>query len=351
MTIPSGGLKASNFRNEFGATSSNGRVSLGAYRVNQDVGGIGEMPLDTGIPQSGTIKYSQFDQKKLNIVVDFHSGGDAFRQNAASQYDNGNVTYVGNFYLNTHTNPPDAGGNNRGRGKAVIIHVNKVIGGAGNGVGGGPTNNCSLRTGVFSSNNGGTLKVDIGHEGRIYGAGGAGGAGGGDGSNGENGTSALGVERNNTVVHIQSGGYIQAGYGGGGGGGEGYDTDKWDDELGMGGGGGGGAGFPVGEGGAGGDGWKVDGEAGDDGTNNGAGEGGNGGNADNEAIGGNGGDGGSPGETADDGGAGQGDNSTGPGGEGGGDGAAVRRFNNNVNITYTGETDRIVGAKNVDGVG
>ena len=37
MTIPTGSLKASTFRNEFGATSSNGRVSLGAYRVNQDV--------------------------------------------------------------------------------------------------------------------------------------------------------------------------------------------------------------------------------------------------------------------------------------------------------------------------
>ena len=346
MTIPSGSLKASTFRNEFGATSSNGRVSLGAYRVNHDIGDIGEMPLDTGIPQSGMIKYSQFNQKKLNIVVDFHSGGTVYRQNAASQYDNGNVTYVGNFYTNTHTNPPNAGNNNRGKGKAVIIHVNKTIGSDS-----GNANRCALRTGVFNTGEGATLKVDVGSSGRIYGAGGRGGNGGGNGDNGANGTSALGVERNNTVVHIQTGGYIQAGYGGGGGGGEGYDTDKWDDELGMGGGGGGGAGFPVGEGGAGGDGWKVDGEAGNDGTNTGAGEGGEGGNADNEAIGGNGGDGGSPGEAADAGGAGQGDRSTGPGGSGGGDGAAVRRTNNNVNITYTGETDRIVGSKNVDGVG
>ena len=346
MTIPAGSLKASTFRNEFGARSSNGRVSLGAYRVNQDVGGIGEMPLDPGIPQSGTIKYSQFDNKKLNIVVDFYGGSTAYRQNAATQYDAGNVTYVGNFYTNTHTNPPDAGGNNRGRGKAVIIHVNKTIGSdAGN------ANRCALRTGFFSSSNGGTLKVDVGSNGRIYGAGGNGGAGGGDGANGANGTSALGVERTGTIVNIQSGGYIQAGYGGGGGGGEGYDTDKWDDELGMGGGGGGGAGLPVGEGGAKGDGWKVDGTAGADGTNTGAGEGGAGGNADNEAIGGTGGDGGSPGEAADDGGAGQGDNSTGSGGEGGGDGAAVRRTNNNISITYIGETDRIVGSTNVDGVG
>jgi len=349
MATPGGQISAHDIRNEFGATNADGSVSLGAYRVSHDIGGMGELPLDTGVPQSGMIRYFDMKNKRLNVVVDFYGGGTAYRQNAATQYDAGNVTYVGNFYLNTHGNSaPGANSSNRGRYTRVIIHVNKSIGGAGNGTGGGPSNNCSLRTGSWHGDT--SMKIDVGSNGRIYGAGGAGGAGGGDGGNGENGTSALGVEIDSTV-HIQSGGYIQAGYGGGGGGGEGYDTDKWDDELGMGGGGGGGAGLPVGEGGAGGDGWKVDGEAGDDGTNTTAGEGGAGGNADNEAIGGNGGDGGSPGEVADDGGAGQGDNSTGSGGEGAGGGSAVRRTSSSITITYTGETDRIVGSKGDIGIG
>ncbi len=67
-------------------------------------------------------------------------------------------------------------------------------------------------------------------------------------------------------------------------------------------------------------------------------------------IGGNGGDGGSPGEAANNGGGGQGDRATGPGGPGGGNGAAVRRTNSGISITYTGETDRILGPTNQDGV-
>ena len=344
MATPSGQISANDLRNEFGATSSNGQVSLGSYRVNQDIGNMGELPLDSGIPQSGEIQFHQLKNKRLNIVVDFYGGGAAYRQNAATQYDAGNVTYVGNFYPNTHGNsPPGAGGGNRGAYKSVIIHVNKTIGSDT-----GNANRCALRTGSWHGDT--AMKIDVGSNGKIYGAGGRGGNGGGDGQAGQNGTSALGIEIDATV-HIRNGGYIQAGYGGGGGGGEGYDTDKWDDELGMGGGGGGGAGFPVGEGGAGGDGWKVDGEAGNDGTSNTAGEGGEGGNADNEAIGGNGGDGGQPGENADNGAQGQGDRSTGSGGNGAGNGSAVRRTSGSVTIHYTGETDRIVGSKGETGIG
>ncbi len=328
----SGGISWSQMTAEFGTPSGK---NLGAFRVSQDVGELGELPLDTGIPQSGSISFSQFYNKKLNVVVDFHSGGTVYRKSARTEYDNGNVTYVGNFKSG---NPPSTG-----TGSKVIIHVNKDIGSEIN-----HADRCALRTGTW--HNSATVRVDVGGEGKIIGAGGRGGNGGGNGDAGVTGSSALGVEHSPMTVHIRDGGYISAGYGGGGGGGEGYDTDKWDDELGSGGGGGGGAGLPGGEGGAGGDGWKADGSPGSDGTWNTAGDGGAGGNADNEAIGGTGGEGGSPGENANNGGAGQGDRSTGPGGAGGGNGAAVRRTNGSISITYTGETDNIKGDTNVNGV-
>jgi len=276
----------------------------------------------------------------LNVVVDFHSGGTVYRKSARTEYDNGNVTYVGGFKSG---NPPSTG-----TGTKVIIHVNKDIGSEIN-----HADRCALRTGTWHSSS--TVRVDVGGEGRIIGAGGKGGVGdagatgAGPDRTGVTGSSGLGVEHSMTV-HIRDGGYISAGYGGGGGGGGGYDTDKWDDELGSGGGGGGGAGLPGGEGGAGGDGWKADGAAGSDGTWNTAGDGGNGGNADGEGIGGAGGEGGSPGEAANSGGGGTGNRATGPGGPGGPNGAAVRRTNSGISITYTGETDNIKGSTNVDGV-
>ena len=340
MTTPSGQISALDMRNEFGATNSSGHVALGSYRVNQDISALGELPLDTGIPQSGTISFDNMRNKKLNLVVDYYSGGTVYRQNARDKYNNQQVNYVGGFYTNTHTTPPSAG-----TGTKVIIHVNKTIGSDKDGA-----NRCALRTGTWHSS--ADVRVDVGGSGKIYGAGGNGGAGAGgetNGNAGSSGSSALGVEKSMTV-NIMNGGYIQAGYGGGGGGGGGYDSDKHDDELGSGGGGGGGAGLPVGNGGAGGDSWEADGEGGDNGGNTTAGEGGNGGNSDNEGIGGNGGDGGSPGENADNGGGGSGNNGTGSGGAGGGNGAAVRRSSGSISINYTGETDMIKGDTNVNGV-
>ena len=343
MTTPSGQISANDIKNEFGETGS-GQVKLGSYRVNQDVGESGEMPLDTGVPQSGQISFNNLRNKKLNVVVNYHSGSTVYRQNARNHYDaaGGNITYVGGFKSG---NPPSSG-----EGTKVIIHVNKSIGSEKS----DNTNKCALRTGTWAGD--AEVKVDVGGEGRIIGAGGDGGAGdagatgAGPDRSGTGGTSGLGVEHSGTTVNVRTGGYISAGYGGGGGGGGGYDTDKWDDELGSGGGGGGGAGLPGGEGGNGGNGWKADGQNGSDGTWNAPGEGGEGGNADNEAIGGDGGEGGSPGENANSGGGGSGDRATGPGGPGGGNGAAVRRTNSGISITYTGETDNIKGSTNVDGV-
>jgi len=344
MTTPTGQISANDLRNEFGSTNSNGQVSLGLYRVDKTVGELSELALDDGVPQGDSqISYSNMRGKKLNVVVDFHSGGTVDRKSARTEYDNKNVTFVGNFYTNgpnTHQSngvPPSLG-----EGTKVIIHVNKKIRSEK-----GNKDRCALRTGTWAGDS--TVRVDVGGEGSIYGAGGNGGNGAGNenanGAAGQTGSSALGVEHGPMTVNIRTGGYIQAGYGGGGGGGGGYNSDKNDDDLGSGGGGGGGAGQPAGSGGEGGNSWGSDGEDGNAGSNTGAGEGGELGDA-GEGKGGVGGDGGSIGETADDGGGGSGNNGESDGGEGGGNGSAVRRTNSSISISYTGETDRIVGSKN-----
>ena len=66
MTIKSSGnsLSFSEIEAEFGG---NGTRSLGGYRVSQSVGSLSNLPLDTGIPKNGTIKFSNFYGKRLNI--------------------------------------------------------------------------------------------------------------------------------------------------------------------------------------------------------------------------------------------------------------------------------------------
>ena len=70
MAIKSSGssLAFSEIEAEFGA---NGSRSLGAYRLSQSVGAL-SLPLDTGIPTSGQIKFSDFYSKKLNVVDDMY---------------------------------------------------------------------------------------------------------------------------------------------------------------------------------------------------------------------------------------------------------------------------------------
>ena len=97
MTIKSSGssLAFSEIESEFG---SNGSRSLGAYRLSQSVGSLSNLPLDSGIPTSGTIKFSDFYSKRLNIVVDCHSGGDQTRIIAKNdKWNNNNLTVVGGF--------------------------------------------------------------------------------------------------------------------------------------------------------------------------------------------------------------------------------------------------------------
>ena len=62
-------ISFSDIKNEFGtASKTGGGESLGKYRVSQRAGSL-TLPLDTGIPSSGEIKFSDFYGKRLNIVV------------------------------------------------------------------------------------------------------------------------------------------------------------------------------------------------------------------------------------------------------------------------------------------
>ena len=90
MAIKSSGnsLAFSEIEAEFG---QNGGRSLGAYRLTQSVGSLSNLPLDSGIPTSGQIKFSDFYGKKLNVVVDCHSGG---REDRKSQKEINGITML-----------------------------------------------------------------------------------------------------------------------------------------------------------------------------------------------------------------------------------------------------------------
>ncbi len=292
----SGQISYSDIINEFGSSGAGG---LGAYRVSQTIGSLSNLPLDTGVPQSGQIAFTNFYSKKLNVVVDFHTGSTSYRQDAKDKYNANGVTVVGGF----RTRPTNTSN------IKVFVNVNKTIGSTTN----NNRNICALKTGTWDTNT--TLHVDVGGSGKIYGAGGTGGSGSNGssgGGNGQNGNSGLGIQYNGTVVNVASGGYIQCGFEGGGGGGGGYaNPDKNpQDHASSGGGGGGGAGFPIGQGGDGGDGAF------------GAGSNGSAGDPSNQTIGGDGGSGGGGGGSSG-GGGGQGAGTSGGAGNGGGGGGNV----------------------------
>ena len=219
----SGQIKYSEIIAEFGTPNSGG---IGEYRLSENVGSLSNLPLDTGVPQSGQIKFSDFYSKKLNHVVDLYSiGNNTSRQNAKDRWNNGNVHIVGSTKTGK-TQPPDTIDDR------VIVNVNATIRSAK-----GTQTHCALRTGTWDSNT--TLEIEIGTSGKLYGSGGDGGAGGSanetPGTDGQTGSSALGIQYPCTINNL---GVIQSGYGGGGGGGG--NTRP------TGGGGGGGAGLPAG---------------------------------------------------------------------------------------------------------
>ena len=333
-------LSFSEIETEFGQNSDR---DLGEYRVSQTVGGLSNQPLDTSIPQSGAIKFSDFYSKRLNVVIDYHSGSTENKpSDAKTKYGQANDGTTGEsegFWnvIGGFRNPPTDTSGTKTR-----IHVNKTIGSAT-----GNVNNCAVRTGT-GWDSGTVLTVEVGSSGAIVGAGGNGGhgsEGSGRGEDGFDGTSGLGVQYTPTTINSVGGSVISAGFGGGGGGGGGHDHDKNSERTASGAGGGGGAGVPAGAGGVRGEG-GTRGGPGTSGTADTAGEGGGGSNNGNEAFGGAGGEGGSNGEAANDGGRGAGgEGSGGAKGEGGSDGAAIRRTNTGISVTINGPVN-IKGAYN-----
>ena len=181
MTLPgSGTLSFTDIETEFGLISGTNTRKLGSYRVSYsntgDNGDLTNLPLDTGVPQSGPIKFSDFYSKKLNMIVNYYSGATETRPETAwNRYTNYNsssnspsddVKVIGPA-LNSDgtwsvTKPTNTSG------KRVIIHVNKTIGS----VSDSSANKCAVRTGS-GWNSGTTLQVNVGEEGQLFGAGGA----------------------------------------------------------------------------------------------------------------------------------------------------------------------------------
>ena len=74
MTIKSSGkLKFSEIENEFGQAKSQYGRKMSNYRRAYDYGDM-ELPLDSGIPTSGSISFSDFYGKEKNWIVDAYSG-------------------------------------------------------------------------------------------------------------------------------------------------------------------------------------------------------------------------------------------------------------------------------------
>ena len=277
MTIKNSGsqLSFSEIESEFG---NNPARSLGQYRRDDPSGNfdnaspsgssLSNLPLDTGIPTSGEIKFSQFYGKQLNMIVDYFddtgsSGGEA--NNVLNRQDDGANTMAATWRYNNQSSRVKVVGGFRSRptgtvsgyslsssswqgGKKVFINVNKQIGSS-KAASDSDRNNVALRTGNWPS--GTTLQIDIGSSGRIQGAGGNGRQGqsnSGTPSQAFTGTSGLGIEY---PAQINNSGTIRCGYGGGGGGaGSWSDPNKNPRDFGRsGGGGGGGAGIPAGDGG------------------------------------------------------------------------------------------------------
>jgi hypothetical protein len=330
----SGPISFSQIANEFGTPPG---INLGAYRVSQNVGSLSNLALDNAvnasgivtalIPQSGAIKFSDFYNKKLNVIVDLFSVPDySQRLVARSRYPNNSIPIIPSGAVKS--NPSSTSGTR------IIINVNKIIGSSKNNI-----NQVAVRTGSWDTNT--QLEMQIGQNAQIYGAGGNGGAGGSNsqaGQPGGSGTSALGIDYPVTVVNR---GYIQAGGGGGGGGSwinrttrTGSFTRNRRERRSGGNGGGGGAGFPLGTGGPGGSGSANNGNPGSSGTLRTGGPGGT-----NGGTGGAGGGGGAGGRSGTAGAAGNA-----AGGAAGGGGRAIIIYNNG-----TGTTIRNVGAGTIIG--
>ncbi len=302
MVLPTGEspLSFSQIRDEFGTEgtdSATAPVRLGQYRssdpsfTNENLGELTNLPLDTGIPTSGTINVESFHGKKLNTVVDmYESGNSTYNFNIkTSRFDTGNYDFVGGY--RDSLSPSTWQG-----GKKIIVHVNKTFSSTG---AGNNTDHVAVTIGTgWPANT--EFHFDLGSSAVIAGKGGDGGNGGNgsdnstfaSGQSGKDGSSALKIETG-TSYNLVSGAVIVGGGGGGGGGAGASQDDLFDHNEAGGGGGGGGAGIPSGSPG------EAENDAGgaQDGgnaTSTTGGEGGEGGRSGSppEAIGTDGGDGG-----------------------------------------------------------
>ena len=243
MTLQaSGAISFGNIVNEFGQPPGK---NLGAYRVSQNIGTLTNLPLDTGVPQSGQIKFSNFYSKRANIVVDYTAIPDltdrssAVQLNARAAYDSFNVPIVVVGGFRTRPSSPDN--------TKVFINYNTRIGSSKNG-----REYTAIRTGNWGSDT--IVQMELGSSSQIYGSGGDGGAARAGG--GSRGTSAIGIDYPTTVINR---GYIQSGGGGGGAGGQTNFNSRGGprisrrrrNNINSGSGGSGGAGYPSGTGGAG----------------------------------------------------------------------------------------------------
>ena len=333
-----GSISFSEIKNEFGDSNGNTTgISLGKYRVSETYGEMSNMPLDEGIPQGDNpIGMSDFYGKRLNVVVNYFSGGtENLPETGKQRYlkqGHPQSECVGEF-----KDPPQ-----QTTGSKVWIHVNKTIGSAGIEKKDQSASICAFKTGNWQS--GTDLRVHVGAGASIYGKGGTGGNGGqggsGSGQQGSPGSSAIGIQFSNgtTILTSANGAVAAGGGGGGGGGGAARQEDRGNDRKAGGGGGGGGFGIPVGDGGEGGtgDGRYASGGGGQEGTvrivegvPTGA-AGGGGGDNDGEARAGKGGTGGIAGATGNTGGDGSGNKECGEGAAGGAGGNWIRTSNNSV---------------------
>ena len=318
MTLPTGEspISFSQIRDEFGTVgtdSATAPVRLGQYRrddpsfTNEDVGELTGLPLDTGIPTSGTINVDAFHGKKLNTVIDLHETGSSnYNHNVkTNRFDAGLYDFVGGS--RDSLSPSTWQG-----GKKLIVHINNTFGsnGASN------QNDVALTIGDgWPANT--EFQIDLGSSAVIAGKGGNGGNGGAGvddsssstGANGTSGTSALALETGMSINSQASGAQLFGGGGGGGGGAGASQDDSFlfasDFDEAGGGGGGGGRGLPAGTPGNGGSGGGAG--NGSSGSLSAGGNGGEGGD-DDESEGRDGGTGGGASSAGADGGA------TGPGG-------------------------------------
>ena len=329
-------------------TEGSGAYSLGNYRVNASYGGI-SFPLDTNagadsdtnIPQSGAIKFSDFYNGRLNMLVNYFGQDETRPEKGSTRYnDPAAVIVVGGFKERPNSTT----------GKKVHLVVGKTIGSK-KWESSGEETKCAIRTGTWDSDT--KLVVDVGPTAKVFGAGGDGGQGQRHSQNGlpgKSGTSAIGIEHEgtgNTEVNIRSGGVVASGFGGGGGsgGGRGENNEFMKDESDrvVGSGGGGGQGIPAGQGG----GSYDPSRAGQDGTADEGGEGGAGATGEFGCFSNAGGDGGETTVAAQAGGTG-GDEPNTSGGAAGAAGAAIRK-SGGITLTIT-NNGTVYGSTSASGV-